>query len=100
MSWKAAGKGVVFFFVILGLSGCASGSKKKCACSKDGGGMEMAADEHGCTDPEGAAMICPVSKRGIKEGKGVVLEHEGKKITFCCKNCIPAFQKDPEKFSE
>jgi YHS domain-containing protein len=28
----------------------------------------------------------------------VFVEHEGRKINFCCKSCIEEFKKDPAKY--
>ena len=39
---------------------------------------------------------CPVSGKDIDRDK--VVEHEGKKVYFCCGNCPEAFKKDPKKF--
>ncbi len=40
--------------------------------------------------------LCPVSGKAIVADK--VVEHEGKKVYFCCENCPKAFAKDPSKF--
>lgn len=40
--------------------------------------------------------LCPVSGKPILADK--VVEHEGKKVYFCCDNCPKAFAKDPSKF--
>jgi YHS domain-containing protein len=39
---------------------------------------------------------CPVM--GGKIDKNVFADHEGKRVYFCCKGCIPEFQKDPVKY--
>lgn len=39
---------------------------------------------------------CPVM--GGKINKDLFVEHEGKKIYVCCKGCIAAIEKDPEKY--
>jgi YHS domain-containing protein len=31
-------------------------------------------------------------------GKPYVLNHEGREVQFCCKSCLPKFQKDPAKY--
>ena len=31
-------------------------------------------------------------------GKPVVHTHEGRQVQFCCKSCLPKFQKDPAKY--
>ncbi len=40
--------------------------------------------------------LCPVSGKAIVADK--VVEHDGKKVYFCCENCPKAFAKDPSKF--
>jgi hypothetical protein len=46
--------------------------------------------------------FCPVMK--VLKGKeeeakaDVFVVHDGKKVRFCCKECIPTFQKDPAKY--
>jgi YHS domain-containing protein len=39
---------------------------------------------------------CPVMGGAIDQK--VYLDHEGKRIYFCCPACIPAFQQDPAKY--
>jgi YHS domain-containing protein len=39
---------------------------------------------------------CPVM--GGKIDKTVFADHGGKMVYFCCKGCIPEFQKDPAKY--
>jgi len=31
-------------------------------------------------------------------GEPYVLEHEGTTVKFCCKNCLPKFNKDPDTY--
>ena len=40
---------------------------------------------------------CPVSGKPINPE--VTLDHEGKKVYFCCKGCPAPFQKDPAKYA-
>jgi hypothetical protein len=46
--------------------------------------------------------FCIVSGSTLdEEGSGMVSYthiHDGMKIKFCCKPCLPKFQKDPDKF--
>lgn len=39
---------------------------------------------------------CPVMGGDIN--KEVYVDHEGKRIYFCCPACIPQFEKDPAKY--
>lgn len=52
------------------------------------------------TQPSAAAgeqKVCPVSDYDIDPA--VFVEHEGKKVYFCCAGCIGSFQKDPAKYT-
>ena len=52
------------------------------------------------TKPAGEETIsqelCPVTGEPID--KKVFVEHDGKKIYFCCEKCVATFKKDPEKY--
>ena len=39
---------------------------------------------------------CPVMEGPIN--RAIYVEHEGKKVYFCCKGCETQFQEDPEKY--
>jgi len=41
-------------------------------------------------------VTCPVT--GGKIDKSLYVDHDGKRIYLCCKNCIAPVQKDPAKF--
>lgn len=41
--------------------------------------------------------VCPVSNKPIDAA--VSVEHDGKKVFFCCDGCPGAFEKDPAKFT-
>ena len=42
---------------------------------------------------------CLVSGEKLGEmGKPYVINHEGQEVQFCCKNCLPKFEKDPAKY--
>ncbi len=43
-----------------------------------------------------AQKTCPVSGDPIDPNVFVV--YKGKKVYFCCKDCIPQFNKEPAKF--
>jgi len=43
--------------------------------------------------------VCIVSGEELGSmGEPVVIVHEGREIKFCCAECLPAFNKDPEKY--
>ncbi|MEW6657301.1 MAG: YHS domain-containing protein [Thermodesulfobacteriota bacterium] len=43
-----------------------------------------------------AQAACPV--QGGKINKALYVDYKGQRIYFCCKECIPIFQKDPEAY--
>jgi len=57
-----------------------------------------------------AVSVCPVHATGPGQEKcpvlggpvnrNVYVDHEGKRIYFCCPPCIKEFEKDPEKYLE
>jgi hypothetical protein len=43
--------------------------------------------------------VCVVSGEELGSmGEPVVIVHEGRQIKFCCAECLPSFNKDPEKY--
>ena len=56
------------------------------------------AAEEGSVGGRGVAMNekCPVM--GGETKKDLYVEHEGRKVYFCCPGCIPKFQKSPEQY--
>ncbi|MBV9491693.1 MAG: YHS domain-containing protein [Verrucomicrobia bacterium] len=45
--------------------------------------------------------ICPVSGDQVGSvGKPVYVEYNGKKIAFCCKDCVKKFRKNPDKYAK
>lgn len=45
----------------------------------------------------GEQTTCPIMV-GNPIDKDLFVEHEGKKVYFCCKGCIAVFQADPAKY--
>lgn len=42
---------------------------------------------------------CIVTDEALSSGEGQTsIIYQGRIIKFCCKNCIPKFQKDPGKY--
>jgi len=62
---------------------------------------DAAADAQAKTETAVAAageqMTCPVMV-GRAIDKNLFVEYKGKKVYFCCKGCIPEFNKEPEKY--
>jgi YHS domain-containing protein len=40
--------------------------------------------------------LCPVM--GIPINKEIFVEYQGKKVYFCCKDCVEVFKADPQKY--
>jgi YHS domain-containing protein len=75
----------------LGLWGCKEESKSSInAVSSGAPGTQPAA--LGSVDQK----VCPISDFDIDPA--VFVEHEGKKVYFCCPGCIETFQKEPAKY--
>lgn len=51
--------------------------------------------EHAVEDQK----FCPVME-GMEIDSDLYVDHEGKRVFFCCAGCIPAFQQDPERYME
>lgn len=47
-------------------------------------------------------VICPVMKvpvnKAVAAKRGLVREYKGQKYYFCCSDCPPQFNKNPEKY--
>ena len=61
-------------------------------------------DEHGASvapsatpsQTAGAQTKCPVM--GLPIDKSAFVDHDGKRVYFCCPNCVATFKADPEKY--
>ena len=43
--------------------------------------------------------VCPVSGDRVGSvGKPVYAEYHGKKVAFCCKDCVKKFYKNPDRY--
>ena len=49
------------------------------------------------TDTAGAPTTCPVSGKELAE-KTVYVDHEGRRVYFCCEACPDKFTADPAKY--
>lgn len=56
----------------------------------------MTTEEAAKAAAAGEQTICPVTGNPI--AKDVFVEYEGKKVYFCCPDCIAKFNADPEKY--
>jgi len=43
-----------------------------------------------------AQKVCPVMGGPID--KDIYVDHEGRRVYFCCTACVDAFKQDPEKY--
>jgi YHS domain-containing protein len=41
-------------------------------------------------------LVCPVTGRGID--KNIYIDHEGRRVYLCCRQCVETFKSDPESF--
>jgi Cu+-exporting ATPase len=46
--------------------------------------------------PEGANPVCPVT--GEPVDPAVHVEHAGKTVYFCCRDCVSKFEADPDAY--
>lgn len=46
---------------------------------------------------ENIQTSCPVSGEKLTE-KTTYIDYEGRRVYFCCPNCIPTFKADPQKY--
>ncbi|NOY80444.1 MAG: YHS domain-containing protein [Kiritimatiellaeota bacterium] len=79
---------------------CPKCGQEKCtaACkAKAGKACAPAADKKSCTLRKGKAQAaCPVM--GGKIDKQFYADYQGKRVYFCCADCIAAFKKDPTRY--
>lgn len=46
---------------------------------------------------ENIQTACPVSGKEL-QNKDTYVDYEGRRVVFCCPNCIPTFKEDPAKY--
>lgn len=63
-------------------------------CGKKGGESPQATKE--AVGTEIVQKICPVMGGPID--KSIYVDHEGRRVYFCCQMCVNEFKKDPEKY--
>ena len=74
--------------------GCGSGGGEPAATtSVEGSGSEAAAETE---EPAIAQQLCPVMGGPINKENFV--DHDGRRVYFCCAGCETAFLQDPEKY--
>ena len=88
--------------VVVVVTGC---QKEKPVARQQAQPMEkMSAEEHASMDQAQAQAkavaveqtTCPVMGGAID--KNIFVEYKGKKVYFCCKDCVEKFKADPEKY--
>lgn len=60
---------------------------------------DAAPAEVAVTDAIENQQHCPVMD-GMKIDRDIYVDHNGKRVYFCCAGCIAAFQAEPEKYME
>jgi YHS domain-containing protein len=106
MSKRSVGLGSLIVVVSLGfgvvvlVTGC---QKEKPVAGQQAKPMEkMSAGEHAAMDQAKAKAVaveqttCPVMGGAID--KNIFVEYKGKKVYFCCQDCVEKFKADPEKY--
>jgi YHS domain-containing protein len=106
MSKRSVDLGSLIVVVSLGLgvvvlvAGC---QKAKPTAGQQTQPMEkMSAHEHASMDQAQAKAVvaeqttCPVMGGAID--KNIFVEYKGKKVYFCCKDCVDKFQANPERY--
>ena len=43
-------------------------------------------------------LVCPVMGEKITPENAVMYEHKGNTYTFCCKDCVTKFKKNPDQY--
>jgi len=83
---------------ILSILALASFALASCSNEESGDGDAKDKNAGGSAD-EYPLTTCVVSGEELGSmGDAVVHEHEGTTVKFCCKSCIPEFEKDPAKY--
>jgi len=72
------------------LTACDTSKKPKSGEPKKPAGEQMKAPE------SNAQTNCPVM--GGKINKDIYADHDGKRVYFCCADCVDTFKKDPAKY--
>ncbi len=91
--------GVIILICIMGafivLTGC---SKKKAEKSDESTNMHQhEAMQKDTQETSGKSQTtCPVM--GNKIDKKIFADHNGKRVYFCCEDCLPKFKESPEKY--
>jgi YHS domain-containing protein len=52
--------------------------------------------EEASAEPAVAQATCPVMGQPVN--KDIHVEHDGRKVYFCCEACVATFKADPEKY--
>ncbi|MEJ2701835.1 MAG: YHS domain-containing protein [Sedimentisphaerales bacterium] len=102
--WAMLGVVVVLSVGLLVLNGCKKSEPAPSGTSSDTT-MQMEGHDHAAMAKEAAdtetastteQTICPVMGNPIN--KDVFVEYKGKKVYFCCPDCVEKFKADPEKY--
>ena len=67
-------------------------------CGGDRPAPEMQ-DEADVVDAVENQQVCPVMPN-MAIDRSIYVDHEGKRVYFCCPGCVGAFRADPERYLE
>lgn len=84
----AADDGPVFF--------CCKGCIPKYEANPAKYAARIAKQRKALADRAKVQVTCPITGESVDPK--VYVEHDGQKVSFCCKGCVKKFQKDPNKY--
>ncbi len=83
--------------VVIGLAGCNGGREP--VADLEPVDAVVQAEAATVEDAIENQRLCPVME-GMPIDKNIYVDHDGKRVYFCCAGCVSAFEADPEKYME
>jgi len=77
------------------IPGCGAGQEEE-AAGKPGAAAQVTAPEEGAAEPVVAQKLCPVMGRPVVQS--IYVDYEGRRVYFCCQECVGKFKDDPAKY--
>ena len=90
---------IIALMVVIGLIGV-SNALAQCEGCKDAAACKVESEVKGVSEvkTEPNQKTCPVMGKPVN--KEIYADHNGERIYFCCKGCVEAFNKNPDKYLE